>query len=223
MLSFFQNFFLGNLLLHLWVSAIYPVSSKNLVKQVYSPRTLDQSRGKCCPFFKFLLGQFACPSLTTGGKLFQISFKKLVRQVNSPRFLDQTGGNAALFFQISSWAICFYIFGSQQGQMFPSFFQETGEASLFSKIFGSKQGKCCPFFRFLLWQFAFASLGHHRGKSFQAYSKKLVRQVYSPRSLDQSRGEMLPFSLALLFSYFSLGNSLFHLCVTAGTRFAQIL
>ena len=258
MLSFFQNFFLGNLLLHLWVRAIFPVSSKNLVKQVYSPRTLDQSRGKCCPFFKFFLGQFACPSLGHNrGKLFQISFKKLVRQVNSPRFLDQTGGNAALFskfllgqsaftslghnrgkcfpvsskklvkqvysprsldqnrgnavlFQISSLAICFCIFGSQQGQKFPSLFQEIGEASLFSKIFGSKQGGnaalfSCPFFLiFLLGQFAFPSLGHSRDKICSNSFKKLVRQVYSPRSLDQTRGN------AALFSNFFVGNLLFH-------------
>ena len=51
-----SNFFFDNLFLHLWVTTGANVS---LVKQVYSPRSLDQNRGNAVFFFKFLLGQFA--------------------------------------------------------------------------------------------------------------------------------------------------------------------
>ena len=107
------------------------------------------------------------------------------------------------FFQISSLAICFCVFGSQQGRKCPSFFQETGEASLSSRSLDQSRGEMLPFFLaffliFLLGQFAFPSLGYSRDKIFSNSYKKLVRQVYSPRSLDQNKGKCCPFFKFLL-------------------------
>ena len=78
-------------------------------------RNVNQNRGKCCPFFfclfESLLGQFDLPSWVTRA-IFPSSFsKKLVRQVDYPKYLDQSRGKCLFFFQISSWAICFSIFG----------------------------------------------------------------------------------------------------------------